>query len=77
MARTIPLLMSNRVDLTALREGPGLRVSWNNSSRAFNDASGARLVVKRTGSPDQEFSLAWMICGSVRSKSRIQLLEWM
>ena len=43
--------------MTASREGPGLRVSWNNSSGAFNGASGARLVVKRAGSPDQEVQL--------------------
>ena len=57
MARAIPLLRSNRLDLTASREGPGLRVSWNNSSRAFNNASGARLRVRRAGSPDQEVQL--------------------
>ncbi|MFL6447810.1 MAG: hypothetical protein ACJ746_09000 [Bryobacteraceae bacterium] len=57
MGKAIPLLRSNELDLIAAREGPGLRVSWNNSSGAFNHASGARLVVRRSGSPDQEVQL--------------------
>lgn len=52
-----PLLRSNRLDLAASREGPGLRVSWNNSSGAFNGASGGRLLVRRSGIPEQEVQL--------------------
>jgi hypothetical protein len=57
-AKGIPLLRSNHLDLAASREGPGLRVTWNNSSRAFDKASGARLVVKRAGeTADQAIEL--------------------
>jgi hypothetical protein len=56
-AKGIPLWRSNQVEMAAWREGPGLRVGWNNSSRAFDKASGARLVVKRQGTPDQEIRL--------------------
>jgi hypothetical protein len=56
-AKGIPLLRSSELDMAAASEGPGLRVSWNNSSRAFDKASGARLVVKRAGVPDQSVQL--------------------
>jgi hypothetical protein len=56
-AKGIPLWRSNQLDLAAWREGPGLRVAWNNSSRAFDKASVARLVVKREGTADQEIQL--------------------
>jgi len=56
-AKGIPLWRSNQVELTVWREGPGLRVGWNNSSRAFDKASGARLVIKRNGAADQEVQL--------------------
>jgi hypothetical protein len=57
-AKGIPLLRSNHLDLAASREGPGLRVTWNNSSRVFDKASGARLVVKRAGeTADQAIEL--------------------
>ncbi len=56
-AKGIPLLRSNHLDLAASREGPGLRVTWNNSSRAFDHAAGARLVVKRAGREDQAVQL--------------------
>ncbi len=57
MARAIPLLRSNQLTVMASREGPGVRVSWNNSSRAFDNASGARLVIRRSGSGDQTVQL--------------------
>jgi len=56
-AKGIPLWRSNQVELATWREGPGLRVAWNNSSRAFDKASGARLVVKRQGVVDQQIQL--------------------
>lgn len=57
MGRAIPLFRSNQLGVTASREGPGLRVSWNNSSRAFDNASGARLVIKRNGTGEQTVQL--------------------
>ncbi len=57
MAKAIPLLRSSQLELAASREGPGLRVSWNNSSRAFDNASGARLVIRRDGSRDESVQL--------------------
>lgn len=56
-AKGIPLLRSNHLDLAASREGPGLRVTWNNSSRAFDNASGARLLVKTGASEEQAIQL--------------------
>ncbi|MFL6416080.1 MAG: hypothetical protein ACJ74Y_10490 [Bryobacteraceae bacterium] len=55
--RGIPLLRSDELDLRASREGPGLRISWNNASRAFDQASGARLVIKREGMADETIQL--------------------
>lgn len=57
VAKGVPLLRSNHLDLAAAREGPGLRVTWNNSSRAFDNVSGGRLVVKRSGTEDQAIQL--------------------
>jgi hypothetical protein len=57
IARALPLARSNQLDVTASREGPGLRVNWNNASRAFDNASRARLVISRDGSGEQSVQL--------------------
>jgi hypothetical protein len=48
---------SNQLELATWREGPGLRVGWNNSSHALDGASGARLLVRRRGDADQTLQL--------------------
>lgn len=56
-ALALPFLRPAQLNLTVIREGPGLRVSWDHSATAFDHASGARLTVRRPGGQNRDVQL--------------------